>query len=382
MNDSDQSASESTGQPTEQSATSISHSGSPTHHRLRTWMRRHWKWLTLVSVLVVGGGSIYAWTILRATPVPKSVAVNKATPKPTPTPPIKKASPLTGVMVDPAAADRSVMSVVVENHPDARPQSGLGEAGVVYEALAEGGITRFQAFFLENRPTSIGPVRSLRPYFVDWGLEFGAPIAHAGGSAEAIGSIGSLGVKSLNALSVGAPTFYRTKDRAAPHNLYTSGGLLDQLLAARGYNQPATFTPSLRKADTPSSAAPHPNIAINYSYNGFQSGYQYNAATNDYARTMTGIAHVDRATGQQIRVKNVVVEYMPTTTQADGHVRMQTVGRGQGVLFRDGEAIACTWAKDARTTRTKLLDANGVEIPLNAGNTWYSIVPVGKTVSY
>lgn len=356
--------------------------GSPKPPAKNTWLRKHWKWLTLVLTLIVGGGGIYAWTLIPPKQ-PEAVAVHKGTPKPTPTPtPAQKASPLTGIMLEPAIADRPIVSVIVENHPDARPQSGLQDAGVVYEALAEGGITRFQSFFLDNRPASLGPVRSLRPYFIDWGLEFGAPIAHAGGSATAINSIPSLGVKSLNALTIGAPSFYRTKDRVAPHNLYTSGDLLASLLEKRGWAGPATFTPTPRKTDAPPANAPRPSITINYSSALFQASYKYDPATNSYARSLAGKPHIDRVTGKQIMVKNVVVEYMPTTTLADGHMQMGTTGRGQAVLFRDGDAIACTWVKDSRTTRTKLVDAAGTEVPLNAGNTWYSIVPVGKTVSY
>jgi hypothetical protein len=349
-----------------------------------SWLKRHWKWLSLVCALVLGGGGVYAWTVLRPAPQPTDTHVTKRTPKPTPTPtPLLKASPLTGVMVEPALADRPIVSVVVENHPDARPQSGLAEAGVVYEALAEGGITRFQAFFLDSQPAKIGPVRSLRPYFVDWGLEYAAPIAHAGGSAEALGSIGPLGVKSLNALVIGAPSFYRASDRRAPHNLYTSAALLDALLAKRGYHKPAGFTPTPRKADTPSAAPAHPTIGINYSYNGFQAGYTYEAASNSYVRSLAGKPHLDRATGQPIKVKNVVVIYTSVTVgDSKGHMKIQTTGQGRGILFRDGEAIAVTWSKDARTSRTKLLDAAGAEVPLNAGNTWYSIVPTGKAVSY
>ncbi|HSX02473.1 MAG TPA: DUF3048 domain-containing protein [Candidatus Saccharimonadia bacterium] len=355
--------------------------------RLRAYLRRHWHWLTLVAVLVLGGGSAYAWTVLRPTPAPKQTIVNKATPRPTPAPtPIKKASPLTGAMVDPAVADRPIVGVIVENHPDARPQSGLGQAGVVYEANAEGGITRFEAFFLDQQPTTIGPVRSLRTYFLDWGMEFNAPIAHAGGNADALDEVSPLGLKDLNALVIGAPYFYRVSDRYAPHNLYTSSDLLNQLLARDNFAQPANFTPSPRKPDTPNLNSQHPNIHIDYSYNGYQVDYHYDASTNDYARELAGAPHIDRNTGAQIHVKNVVVEYMPTsygtTRIGESTVIMQTVGTGQGLVFRDGEAIPCTWSKSSRTARTQLLGSDGKDIPLDVGNTWYSIVPVGKMVSY
>lgn len=286
-------------------------------------------------------------------------------------------------MVEPAIANRPIVSVIIENSPEARPQSGLAEAGVVYEALAEGGITRFQAFFLENQPASIGPVRSLRPYFVDWGVEYAAPVAHAGGSAEALSLAGPAGLASLNALAIGAPTFFRTRDRTAPHNLYTSGALLDQLLSKRGLAKPAAFAPTPRKADTPNATPAHPNIRIPFSSGLFQADYTYDPVNNNYSRKIAGVPHIDRNTGSAIKVKNVVVEYTPTSVKdSQGHMAMTTIGRGQAILFRDGTAIPCTWVKDTRNSRTKLVDANGTELPLNAGNTWYSIVPTGKPVTY
>jgi hypothetical protein len=301
--------------------------------------------------------------------------------------PATKASPLTGVQVDPALADRPITAVVIENHPDARPQSGLAQAGVVYEALAEGGITRFEAFYLENRPPTLGPVRSLRTYFVDWGLEFNSPVAHAGGNADALDLVSPLGMKDINGL-LGGPDryFYRTTDRFAPHNLYTSSDLLDKALTAYGFNKPANFTPSPRKADQPSTTPAHPTIHIDYSYTGYQVDYKYDPSTNDYARFMADVAHVDRNTGSQIHVKNIVVEYMPTSygvTRIDEQtVIMGTVGTGRAIVLRDGGAVEGTWKKTSHSARTVLLDASGKDIPLDAGNTWYSIVPVGNNVSY
>ncbi|HSH31960.1 MAG TPA: DUF3048 domain-containing protein, partial [Candidatus Saccharimonadales bacterium] len=307
---------------------------------------------------------------------------------PEPTKPTTKPSPLTGVAVEPALADRPVSAVIIENHPNARPQSGLGQAGVVYEALAEGGITRFLALFLETRPGTLGPVRSVRTYFVDWALEFDAPVAHVGGNADALDLVAPLGLKSLTQFAH-ASSYYRARDRFAPHNAYTSSDLLDQLLASLGFNKPATFKPSPRKPASPpaAGAAPTaPTIGINYSYRGFAVEYRYDQATNSYNRFMAGAPHIDRNTNTQIQVKNIVVQYMPTrygvTRIGESTVIMGTPGSGQAIVFRDGGAVTGTWSKGSHRDRTILKDSTGAEIPLNAGNTWYSIVPVGKMVTY
>ena len=363
----------------------------PPHNRSTSWWHRHWKWaVPAIALIVLGSGGALAWHF-RPQSAPVAVkATPKPTPIPTPTPtPATRASALTGLQVPNEVAGRPVTGVVIENQTDSRPQSGLSQAGVVYEALAEGGITRFVAFFLDNKPTIIGPVRSLRTYFLSWGLEFDAPIAHAGGNADALDLVAPLGLKDLNALTTASNAFYRTSDRQAPHNLYTSSDALDQLLLRLNYNKPTALVPSPRKDDSPGTGgAPHPNIHINYSYNGYQVDYQYAAATNDYLRLLAGKPHIDRNTNQPIRVKNMVLEYMPTTNGTtrigEQTVVMQTVGTGRAVVFRDGVAIEGTWSKASHSARTKLLDATGKDIPLNAGNTWYSIVPdnIPKAVSY
>lgn len=366
----------------------ISGPAAPAKTSIGAWLRKHRK-ITLIvagTVLAAGAAGILGWSLAK--PKPEAPVAVTSTPVPTATPaptPATKLSPLTGLAVAPEAADRPITGVVIENHPDARPQSGLQDAGVVYEANAEGGITRFLTFFQDQRPATVGPVRSLRTYFIDWALEFNAPVAHAGGSAEALSLVVPLGMKDINALSSASGSFYRTKDRYAPHNLYTNSDRLDALNVRLGFAKPASFTVSPRKADVPNTAPPHPNIHIEYSYAGYQVDYKYDSTTNDYARSLAGKPHLDRNTGKQIRVKNVVIEMMPTTTGTSNGtptVSMKTVGRGQGWVLRDGGVVPVTWSKDSHNARTKLLDAAGVDVPLNAGNTWYSIVPTGKAVSF
>lgn len=339
----------------------------------------------IVGLLVIGGGvaaySLRPQVRVQAAPTPAAKAAQTVAPTPTP-----RLSLLTGLAVEPELADRPITSVIIENHPDARPQSGLSQAGIVYEALAEGGITRFQAFFQDQRPAVIGPVRSLRTYFVDWGLEYGAPVAHAGGNADAMDLVTPLKMKDINALTFASAGFYRMSDRFAPHNLYTSSDKLDALMSRLGFAKPSTFIPGPRKPDSPSASPAHPNIHINYSYNGYQVDYSYDQARNDYARSLAGTPHIDRTGGAQIHVKNVVVMYMPTsygyTRTQEQTVIMKTVGSGKAVVMRDGEAVSGTWSKASHAARTILTGDDGQEIPLNAGNTWYSVVPTGNTVSY
>ncbi|MGH7233990.1 MAG: DUF3048 domain-containing protein, partial [Candidatus Saccharimonadales bacterium] len=116
------------------------------------------------------------------------------------------ASTLTGLQVAPSVNQHPITAVMVENTPDARPQSGLSQAGVVFEALAEGGVTRFMALFQDQLPTYVGPVRSARPYFIDWALGFDAPYAHVGGSPDALSEIKSFSVKDMDYMTY--PSYY------------------------------------------------------------------------------------------------------------------------------------------------------------------------------
>ena len=352
----------------------------PNQDKLR-WLKAHRKVIAMVAagVIVVGGiGGVLAYKHFHH---PKKVAVTKTVAAPI-VPPKPIVSPLTGLPVTAAVAAQPVFGVVIENSPEARPQSGLSQAGVVYEALAEGGITRHLAVFQDQQPTKLGPVRSLRPYFIDWIQEYNnAPIAHAGGSSMAIAEVPQLNVKSMNGLNYGS-SFTRASDRFAPHNLYTTSAALLALAQRLNYTTAPSFTPWPRQADTPEATPTHPTITITYSYALFTARYNFEAASDSYLRVLAGAPAIDRNSGAQIKVKNVVAIYMPTTYDSAGHALMTTIGTGKAIVFRDGGATVGTWKKTARTSRIEFLDAAGAPIPLNAGNTWVSVIPPTGSVAY
>lgn len=369
-------------QPAEAAEAEPAAQPKPTKSRVRRWTE------TGIIVLLLAAGAFAFGYFHRPASQPSGAIVSRH-PKPTPTPtPALPADLLTGQPDAPAVAARPNTAVVIENYYDARPQSGLSQADVVYEALAEGGITRYMAVFHTQQPALLGPVRSVRTYFVDWSLENDAPLAHVGGNADALDEIGPLGMKNMDEFTNGA-YFYRTSDRVAPHNMYTTSALLAKLEQTLGYYKPSAAQPLAQfKDDQPDKQAPHPTIDINYSYNGFQVEYRYYPATNTYLRFLAGQPDVDRSTGQQIRVKNVVAEMMPTsygtTRIGEQTVIMQTVGTGQCVVFRDGDAVVGTWKKDSHGARTQLLDANSQPIALDRGNTWFAVIPIDnqKRLSY
>lgn len=316
--------------------------------------------------------------VLRSEPLPPPppppVAKQEEPPKPTTVP-----SPLTGVQVKPELAKLPVTGVMIENSPDARPQSGLYDAGVVYEAIAEGGITRFLALFQESKPKTIGPVRSVRPYYLDFLKPYDAPIAHAGGSGQALAEISSQGFKDLGAFK--NPAYYeRISSRYAPHNLYTSRAKLLDLQKSKGWNS-SEFTGFPRKEEQKSETPKAKSIDFSISGFLYNPHFDYKAKSNSYTRTMAGGPHMDEAARKQINPKVVVALVM--NHHYEGIYSVYGVkGSGVTYVFQDGNVTKGTWHKASRSSQFKLMDSSKQEIRLNPGQTWISIVSDTGSVAY
>lgn len=309
-----------------------------------------------------------------AKPVAK-VEQKKEAPKPT-----TEASHLTGVQVNPEYNQLPVTGIMIENSPDARPQSGLNQAGVVFEAVAEGGITRFLTLWQEAQPDYVGPVRSVRPYYLDWLEGFDAAIAHVGGSPAGLAKIGSDGVFDLDQFYNGG-SYNRVSNRYAPHNVYTSLGSLIALQRSKGKSG-STFTSFARKTEkavTPTAKS------INFSISAplYDPHYDYDAATNSYKRSEGGLPHTDERSGQQIAPKVVIALIMGQAVDPDGlHTAYTTIGSGEMFVFQDGTVTHGTWAKSGSKQQFKFTDDGGAEIKLNPGQTWISIVGAASGVTY
>lgn len=343
-------------------------------------------------LIIIGGAALLVlaamlgWVVFHPKPKPAPKPTPKAKVVVKPPKPKTLPSPLTGVEVSPEKATQPVVSVIIENlYPNARPQSGLSSAGVVYETLAEGGITRYQAFFGDNYPPDLGPVRSIRTYFVRWGLEYDAPVVHAGGNADALDMISPLGLKNLDQFFNGS-YFRRISSRYAPHNLYTTGDQISKLMAAKGFNTKPSFAPWPRKDDQKSTVPTASSITVQPSYYDYQVSYAYDPADNSYARSIRGVADIDANGNIPVKPKNVIVLKAPTsyglTRSGEQTVIIQTVGSGSGVIFMDGKATEITWRKASDAGRTQFFDVNGKEVALNRGQTWISVIPVERSVSY
>lgn len=270
------------------------------------------------------------------------------------------------------------IAVMVENHPDSRPQSGLSQADIVYETLAEGGITRFMAIYQTQKVDSIGPVRSARPYFVNWAKELGAVYAHVGGSDEALLMLrqGVTGVSDVDEF-FNASYFPRTNRRPAPHNTYTS---TDKLLAfIRDYklNAEKNYSDLLFKDEPASDALPPvETIHIQFSTPLFGVKFVYDKDSNSYRRFNAGEIVIDAGNDVPVQPKTVIVQYLkniPVPNDPRLIINMNTNEGGKVEVFLDGKRITGTWR--VVSGRTKYFDTSGVEIALNRGQIWIAVVP-------
>ncbi len=327
----------------------------------------------LVAVIATVGG--YYW--YRHTHRPQPVMQAEAPPEP---PPTTEISNLTGLEVPIGTNERPVIGVMIENSPDARPQSGLKDAGVVFEAVAEGGITRFLALYQDTQPDYIGPVRSARPYYLDWLMPFSAAYAHVGGSPEALADIRGIGIKDLDQFH-NAGAYQRISQRYAPHNVYTSIAALFELAKQKGTS--STFTGFLRKEPAPIEPPTARVIDLRVSSPLYNVHYDYDPATNSYLRVMGGKPHVEERSGAQIAPQVVVALVIPSNVAGDGvHTNYGTVGSGQMFVFQDGTVTQGTWHKAERHSQFTFTDANGQPLAFNPGQTWFTMVKDAAAVTY
>lgn len=299
------------------------------------------------------------------------------------------------------------LGVMIENHVESRPQSGISSSDVVYEIVAEGGITRFLVIYYCQDAEVIGPVRSARTYFLDFISEYGdSPLyAHVGGAntpgpADSLSQIESYGWQAyndLNQFSIGFPVFVRDYDRlgrtvATEHTMYASTTQLWDYAAEKrdlteknedGDEWDEDFVEYTFKDDAKLDARPQNQKVSHTFWDGYGSYdvlWTYDKETNSYLRSNGGKPHIDLNNNEQLSAKNVVILYMRESRANDGydnnlHLLYGTKGSGDAVVFLDGEEIEATWSKRNRTSRLTLKDNRGKEIEFNRGRIWFVVLP-------
>lgn len=279
------------------------------------------------------------------------------------------------------AGNERTIAVVIDNVGDARPQTGLNQAMIVYEAYVEGGLTRYLAIYKNADVTTIGPTRSARPVFIDYALENDSIFVHYGGSARALSDVEKLKMDNANGIESPANVFWRTSDKEAPHNALTG---IDRIWAwAENQNYRKTTTErnvlnyKIEEVTLGEEATSATTVSVPYT--GAKVKYVYNEETKLYERYLSNDLQTDWLTGETITTKNIIITIANnyTTDEENGYGRqeIENIGTKDGYYITDGKAIKITCEKTARAEKTVYKDLNGNEIEVNDGNTYIQIVP-------
>jgi len=328
--------------------------------------------ISIILAAFIIGGAIAAKLIPK-----KDLSKTAKTEKP-----VSYTSPLDGLEYsDKDKANRHPLAVVVENHPAARPQIGLIDASIVYEAITEGGITRFMAIFGPTDTKELGPIRSARLFFMDWLKEFDAFFAHAGGNEDALDNIGSYSIKDIPHAESYYWRDYKGRNVASEHTLYSSTEKLYEYASSKGYDvNSSNYEKYKFKKDGPATVEGGKGLEVDFSSASYKVSWSYDPSSNSYSRTMGGSEHKDGNSGETIKAKNIIVQTVSRTLDPHGSYGDQnwvfdTVGSGSAKIYRDGKEITATWKKSELTSRTKFYDESGTEIEFNPGKTWIEVVP-------
>ena len=300
-------------------------------------------------------------------------------------------SPLNGLLFSKTDMDkimqRRPVAVMINNHADARPQSGLNSADIVIEANAESGITRHLGIFWSKAPEKVGPIRSLRQYYLEWLNEFDPILIHDGCAdtddprTNACGNVYTYGIKNI--MTLGA---WRMNDgrRFSPHNEYSSITNAWEYGVKMNWNSFPSTIQSLefkRDADiadrgerTVVKTIFHTSLTNNFLYDAL---WTYDKSTNGYFRKVGGQADMDQETNTQVNAKVVIIQEVKMVQAGDdkGRVIITTIGEGDAVILQDGKIVNGKWKKDSRTDRTKYYDTSGKAIQFNRGRIWIAMIP-------
>lgn len=328
--------------------------------------------------------------------------------------PRTEACPLNGELYTKAERqvweERRPLLVMVENHHEARPQLGLSRADVVYEAVAEGGITRFMAAFYCDAVrdnVAIAPVRSARTYFLDWASEYSKfPIyVHVGGAntpnkANALGQIEDYGWAGRNDLNQFGLSVKECRRDDSPlkeannltyvpteHTMQCYTESLWKLAEKRGFaaEDPKgnawtdTFIPWKFEDPSPSSQPSARTITFNFwdNFSQYTVKWEYDSTSNTYKRNNGGTLQQDYTTQKPLETRNLVLQYVKETgpIDAEKHMLYGTTGTGKATIFKDGLMIQGKWSKKDRLSRTVFTDSAGKEIKFSRGKIWIEALP-------
>ncbi len=284
--------------------------------------------------------------------------------------------PLTGIESKNRPTDRSV-AVMVSNAPEARPQTGLTKADIVFEFYAESNITRFLAIYQSEHPSKVGPVRSAREYFIEIAKGYNSFYVAHGYSPKAKQMLADNYVDNINGMAYDGTLFQRSKDRGAPHNSYITEENI--LAGAKKVDAPMTATTPdysfyTEKEAATISGTPTREVTVDYGSNHFSPTYRYDPETKKYTRSVNGIQTEEKDTQEPIELDNVLIVEMQHRNDPEApELRLIDVkSGGKAYLLQRGQMVPVEW----RNVKGKIAPfVNGKETKLVQGKTWVNVIP-------
>ncbi len=291
-------------------------------------------------------------------------------------------SPLTGEWIDQSYSGARPIAVMINNLKPAVPQSGIEKADIMYEVLVEGGITRMMGVYTDySGMDKIGPIRSARHYYVKLANEYDAIYVHVGHSTYAVTELAESGIDHIDGTEgIGNVFCYRTKDRKAPHNCYASSEGISKAFEEMKYDLKHKDTYDNTKfvfndEDTELADGNAANKITTAFNSQRKPWFEYNAEEKLYYRFEYGDKQIDDTTGNQLKYKNVIIQFASHSV-LDAKKDLQEIkltGKGEGFYATDGKIIPITWEKQTDKGVTKYYTADGSQLKMNPGKTWITI---------
>ncbi len=270
-----------------------------------------------------------------------------------------------------------LISIMIDNHPEALPQAGLDKANIVYEVPVEGSFTRFMAIFqVDAEVKKVGPVRSARPYYLDWLQEFGNPLyLHVGGSPEALDLIKQKNILDYNEFYNGA-FYWRDSQRAAPHNVFTDSSRWQKIWDSNSARPAVNYSGWIfsTSSDYNFTGQEQNGAEIILPFNSkYTVEWHYATSTSQFERWQYGEAH-KMENGAGILADTVIVQEVSVKViDEEGRKEINTVDGGKALVGIEGRVIVGFWGNGV-DGRTRFYNDQNEEIKLKPGKIWVEIV--------
>lgn len=354
-------------------------------------MKKHMKAIILLLLVFI----LVGCAIKKAEPiVPNEISDGDAisdtleptaSPEETPIPKYDHIALLTGIPVEKENSTRPI-AVLINNLKPARPQSGLQEADIIWEVLAEGGITRLVALFqsTEADEITIGPVRSNRPYLIEIADSYNAIISHAGGSNDAYAILQGQKKPYLDEITNAGPAYWRSSERKAPHNLYTNLKKLREQVEKKGYKAEAdmqgySYIDEDEYIPTATSFVLK-KLEVKFQLDSYKVSYELDEENKQYIRYVNDEQHKDKDTETLISAKNLVfLQTAHKVLDSEGRLEVDLKSGGKALVIKDGSVQEASWIK-AKDGMIRFNDSNGEEIKFLRGKTFIHVLPTGKDI--